>query len=430
MSVLNASVPVVALGFHCGGLGVARSLGRLGVRVHGVDGDADAPGFASRYCRSGHVWDYQGAPAADTVAFLDDLGRKVGPAVLIPTTDPAAQLIADHADDLEARFTFARVAPEVVHALVDKREVFRMARQAGVPTPPVMLPRSLDEVARFLADITFPVLLKAIDPGRLERRTGHRLFVAHTSDEVLRRYAEWEDATAPNLMLQEYIPGGDDSVWVFNGVFNERSECIAAFTGQKLRQHPSEAGAVSLGRYAPNPEIVRLTADFTRALRFRGILDIDYRFDARDGQYKLLDPNPRVGSSFRLFVDQQGMDVARLLYLDLTGQPISLAPMRVDRKWIYEDRDIETSLERLLDGTLTLRGWLTSLRGVEECAWYAGDDLRPFLQICRALVWRMVRSGVRRIGAAFVRPVVTVLRDAWSRAAYPASSTSGRAAGD
>jgi len=422
MNRVNASVPVVVLGFHCGGLGVARSLGRLGVRVHGVDRDPRAPGFASRYCRSAHVWDYEVAPVAETLEFLDQLGRKVGPAVLIPTTDGAAEFIAENAVELLPRFTFARVSPELVRTLIDKREVFRLAQQAGVPTPPIMFPESSDDVARFLSSATFPIVLKAINPGRLERRTGHRLLVAHTPEELLRRYDEWEDGGAPNLLLQEHIPGGDETVWVFNGVFNERSECIAAFTGQKLRQHPPGAGATSLGMCAPNAQIVRLTTDFMRTLPYRGVIDIDYRYDARDGLYKLLDPNPRVGSAFRLFVDEQGMDVARLLYLDLTGQPVSPAPMRVGRKWIFEDRDIETSLQHVLDGTLTLRGWFRSLRGVEEGVWYARDDWRPFWQMCRGLVRRAVRGAVRRIGVALVRPVASGVRDVWSRAVRRARS--------
>src|SRR5437762_14107650 len=100
---INPSVPAVVLGFHYGGLGVARSLGRLGVRVHGVDRDPRAAGFASRYCRTAHVWDCEQAPVADTLAFLDDVGRKFGPAVLVPTTDRTAVLVAEHGYELAAR---------------------------------------------------------------------------------------------------------------------------------------------------------------------------------------------------------------------------------------------------------------------------------------------------------------------------------------
>jgi D-aspartate ligase len=418
MTRINATVPVVVLGFHYGGLGVARSLGRLGVRVHGVDRDRRAPGFASRYCRTAHVWDCEQAPVADTLSFLDDLGKSVGRAVLIPTSDAAAVLVAEHADELAPRFLFPRPSPRLVRALTDKREVFRLAQLHGVPTPAVSFPQSRDDVLAFLSRASFPVMLKAINPTRLERRTGHRLLVANTPEALLRRYAEWEEADAPNLMLQEYVPGDDTTVWMFNGVFNEWSECVAAFTGQKLRQHPAHGGATSLGVCAVNPEVARLTIDFMWALRYQGVLDIGFRYDARDGLYKLLDPNPRLGATFRLFVDEQGMDVARFLYLDLTGQPAWLAPLRAGRKWIVEDADLGSSLVRAREGGLTLRGWVESVRGVEEGAWFARDDLRPLWRMSRRIAGRALRGAARRLGLARLGAGLAWLGDAWGRVVH------------
>jgi len=389
------------LGFQQGGLGVARSLGRLGVPVHGVDRDPRAAGFASRYCRTAHVWDWERVPAADTLAFLDDLGRTLGPAVLITTTDAAAVLVAQHADELAPRFVFPRPSAALVRALTDKREVFRLARQFGMPTPAAVCPQSSDDVVHFLSHASFPIVLKGINPGRLEQRTGRRLLVVHTPESLLRWYTEWEDVDEPNLMLQEYIPGDDETVWMFNGVFNEWSDCVAAFTGQKMRQYPVRGGGTSLGVCAKNETVARLTMDFMRALRYQGVLDIGYRYDARDGLYKLLDPNPRIGATFRLFVDERGMDVARFLYFDLTGQPVWPARMREGRKWIVEDADVRSSLQRVREGSLTLRDWLVSLWGIEEAAWFAHDDRGPFWHMSRHLVGWALR-GIARWLLAFL----------------------------
>src|SRR5439155_11729905 len=303
---INPSLPVVVLGFGYGGLGIARSLGRLGVRVYAVDADPAAAGFASRYLRGAHTWDVAGASVTDTLGFLDDLGRRLGHALLLPTTDATAVLVAEHSDELAPRFLFPRPPRALVRGLTDQREVFRLATRFGVPTPLTVFPRSRDDVERFLADARFPVVVS-------ELRTDRRAIVA-TPEALLSRYLEWEDRTAPNLMLQEHIPGGDDAVWMFNGVFNEWSECVAAFTGRKLRQHPVYGGTTSLGVCERNERVERLTIDFMWALGYQGVLDVGYRYDARDGQYKLLDPNPRVGSTFRLFVDEQGLDVVRVPY--------------------------------------------------------------------------------------------------------------------
>ena len=400
---INPSLPVVVLGFGYGGLGIARSLGRLGVRVYAVDADPTAAGLASRYLSGAHTWDVAGASVTDTLGFLDDLGQRLGPALLLPTTDATAVLVAEHSDELAPRFLFPRPPRALVRRLADKREVFRLATQFGVPTPLTVFPRSRDDVERFLAEARFPVVVR-------ELRTDRRAIVARP-EALLSRYLEWEDRAAPNLMLQEHIPGGDDAVWMFNGVFNEWSECVAAFTGRKLRQHPVYGGTTSLGVCERNERVERLTIDFMWALGYQGVLDVGYRYDARDAQYKLLDPNPRVGATFRLFVDEQGLDVVRVLYCDITRQPVWPGRGREGRKWLVEDHDLDSSLARVRDGTLTPRRWLASLAGVEEGAWFARDDLRPFLRVASRLVAQAVRAAGRRLAAA--------LRAAWRRAPQP-----------
>jgi D-aspartate ligase len=72
---------------------------------------------------------------------------------------------------------------------------------------------------------------------------------------------------------------------------------------------------------------------------YSGIVDLDLRFDTRDGQYKLLDFNPRLGAQFRLFEDTSGVDVVRAAYLDLTGQPIPEGKLVVGRRFLVENCD-------------------------------------------------------------------------------------------
>ena len=39
-------------------------------------------------------------------------------------------------------------------------------------------------------------------------------------------YDRLEDPEAPNIMLQDYIPGDSDSVWVYTGYFDADSELL------------------------------------------------------------------------------------------------------------------------------------------------------------------------------------------------------------
>jgi predicted ATP-grasp superfamily ATP-dependent carboligase len=395
---VDASLPVVVLGFHHGGLGIARSLGRWGVRVLGVDADPAAPGLLSRYCRDRAVWNVARADPAASVRFLLELAARAGGrALLVPTSDDAALFVATHAAELRGAYVFQDNPPELVAALSDKRELFHLCRAHGVPTPEISFPRTRDELLAFADAADFPVMLKGIDGLKLQARTGTKMRIVRTRDELVRAYDELEDPREPNLMLQEYIPGGDDTIWMFNGYFGADSECRAGFTGKKLRQHPVHTGSTSLGICERNETVFRQTTDFMRAIGYRGILDIGWRFDARDGGYKLLDPNPRIGSTFRLFVDRAGMDVVRYLYLDATGQPLPPAVQREGRRWMVEERDLESSLDYAREGSLSLADWVRSFRGVEEAAWFAWDDPRPFLRVAGETAQRGAAMARRRV---------------------------------
>jgi ubiquinone/menaquinone biosynthesis C-methylase UbiE len=190
---------------------------------------------------------------------------------------------------------------------------------------------------------------------------------------------------------------------MWNGYFDEASDCRFGITGRKLRQTPPYTGMTSLGECADNPEVDAITRRFAKAIGYRGILDIGFRFDARDGSYKVLDVNPRLGATFRLFVGADGLDVVRALYLDLTGQPVPPSEPHPGRRWLVEDLDLLSSLRYHRDGVLAARAWLRSFRGLEEGAWFAVDDLLPALAVGGGSVARAGRKLVRSIGLAPAR---------------------------
>lgn len=404
--------PVIVLKLHHGSLGIARSLGRLGVPLYALHATLDTPAALSRFWKACFKWDIELAAPQQSVEYLLSLGRDLRrPAILIPVSDRSAEFLASQAPALRGHFLFPAVSPDLVTRLTSKKEMYFLAKELGIPTPETLFPQAREDVLAFMDGATFPVMLKGIDGMALKARTGRTMAIVHNRAELLDQYDRLEDPKKPNLMIQEYIPGGEDSVWMFNGYFNADSECLAAFTGRKIRQSPVYTGATSLGICLRNDEVDRTTRRFMKAVGYRGILDIGYRYDARDGRYKVLDVNPRIGSSFRLFVDGAGHDVARALYRDLTGRAVPLQGSSEGRKWIVEDQDIESSYKYWRDGKLGFRTWLTSFRGLQEGAWFARDDLRPFWAMCQRLLRGIIRSRIARLGRALRGEAVV---GAWS----------------
>lgn len=189
-------------------------------------------------------------------------------------------------------------------------------------------------------------------------------------------------------MLQEFIRDGRD--WFFHGYCDATADCRPAFTGVKERSYPAGAGLTSFGRSAANDPLREEITSLLARLGYRGLVDLDIRWNPRDGRYHLLDFNPRLGAQFRVFRDTAGTDVALAAYLDLTGQPIPLASQVDGRRFVVENYDPISALAHWRAGDLSLRSWLVSLRTADEWAWFARDDLRPFGLMCLRMGWRAI----------------------------------------
>ena len=379
VTISDRKTPVLVLNaVHHGALGLNRSLGRLGVKVYNQAPFRWVPAFHSRYSQGNFLWDQDKAGAERTVDFLLSTGRRIGcPALLVATCDVSATLLADYDESLRQYFIFPKQRPELVHALCSKKGLYELATSQGIPTPETSFPGSRADVLRFLESARFPIVLKTIK--NVIGSTGPRAIKIIIRDErtLLENYDRFEDPNNPNLMLQEYVPGNDDTNCMFNGYFNQDSTCLVGFTGKKIRQYPAYAGVTSLGMCSRNEAVESTTKRFMKAIGYRGIVDLGFRFDARDEKYKIYDVNPRIGATFRLFVDDSGLDVARTLYLDMTGQRVEPGLMRDGRKWVVEDADAISAFRYYRDGKLRMKEWVSSLRGVEEGALFASDDLFP-----------------------------------------------------
>jgi D-aspartate ligase len=397
LRVADTSTPVlvVSLTTH-GPLGIIRSLGRLGVPVYALHSSDCQAAQYSRYLRRVWRWNFPNS-SEGSLETLAEIGRLIGRrAILLPTSDETAVFVAENQVMLRAWFDFPAQPSTLPRTLSDKKQMYHLVKLHGVPTPETLFPQGRDEVLRFAADIHFPVVLKAIDGARAARRTGQKMVIVRDIGELLKYYDELEDPSEPDFMLQEYIPGGDDTIWMFNGYFNEGSVCLYGATGQKIRQHPVGHGPTSLGICLQKDAVDQTTRNLMNKLGYRGILDIGYRWDARDGQFKVLDINPRIGCTFRLFTAENGLDVARALYLDLTGQSVPVSKVREGRKWMVEVQDFKSCLEYRRKRQLTVTQWLRSLRGVQETAFFAVDDMRPFRQVISEHLFRRVKKLLPR----------------------------------
>lgn len=430
----GARVPVVVLTtnahpFVHAPLAVARSLGRIGVRVYVAHPGPPLPLDRSRHLAGRFAVTHDPADPDRLTHSLERIGRWLRePAILVALDDVTALHVDEYAESLSRWFRFPGRPHGLAASLASKRELYRLCERSGVPTVHTDFPSRRQDVVDHAAAARYPIVVKIIDPSL--RPTGApRVCVTFSAAELVAAYDRLCGEGEPNVMLQEYLPGEPDSTWMFNGYFDRNSHCLLAFTGTKLRQYPLDTGPTSLGVCRSNIQVQTMAIDLLSRLGYTGIVDLDYRFDARDQQYKLLDVNPHVSGCFRLFVGGNGIDVVRAFYLDFTGQQVPRTHARQGRRWLDEPRDLYASLRCGRRGPLSLAQWFGSLVGVREGAWFAADDPVPVLAMlpsaARTLLSiagdqnRTARSGggtTERGGRPDQRP------GRWPRSASPTGS--------
>ncbi|MER5509481.1 ATP-grasp domain-containing protein [Streptomyces sp. NPDC002766] len=377
---------------HHGGVGAIRSLGRLGVPMYAITEDPYTPAASSRYLKKSFVWPTTGTEDPDhLVEGLLRIGRRIGrPAVLVPTDEEAAVLIAEHQDVLAGRFLFPRVDPVLPRRLASKQGLHELCVEHGIPSPTAAFPQSYDDIVAFAEKARFPVVAKNREAFlRRTRPAVNGTTRIATREGLLRLARDWGER--PGVILQEYLPREDAEDWIVHAYFDRNSTPLAMFTGVKVRSWPPHAGMTANAYVVDNPELADIAARFIKQIGFSGIIDLDLRFDRRDGQYKLLDFNPRMGAQFRLFENESAVDVVRAMHLDLTGRPVPEGEQRAGHRYIVENIDLPALLAYRRSGYTTPHAPVRA--SGTELAWLAGDDPLPFV----TMLARFVRPGAKHL---------------------------------
>jgi D-aspartate ligase len=317
---MTATAVVVDVGW-VNGLAAIRSLGRAGIDVYAVDHRRSALGFRSRYAKPLLSPDPQDEEAF--VTFLAELELEA-PAPIFPTHDEPLNAISRAGDRLGKRYLFPFPGWDVLQQIQSKRSQLETAERAGIPVPRwATTSAAADELG-------YPVLVKPSSTEGFKRRFGRQAFRCENRAEVERAFAE---AAEYKPLVQELIHGGDGELYTLGSYLSADGEPLGLFCGRKLRQTPPGIGTCRVGEAVWVEEVVDQGLRLLRELGHTGLSQVEFKRDARDGSYRLMEVNPRLWQWHGLAA-ACGVDLPRIAYQDLTGtrpDPVSTNGRR--RRW-------------------------------------------------------------------------------------------------
>lgn len=360
------------------GLQTARILARRGIPVIGIAGDPRSACCRTRVCRKIVVAETAG-PAL--VRALVEIGTDLPErAVLFPCTDLSVLALSRQREELLPWFHLLLPDADVVEMLVDKGRFAAWAERENLPVPRTRLLRSAADVEAAVEALRFPCIVKPVvrtpEWKRHTTEKGFRVASAGALRPVFERYSPWVDA----LVVQEFVEGDDTRHVTCNCYLTQSGEPAVTFTSRKLRQWPITAGEGCLSEEVRNDRVRDETLRLFRAAGHRGLGYVEFKQDARTGEYLILEPNVGRPTGRSAQAEAAGVELLYSQYCDAVGLPLprSREQRYTGVKWTYFRRDLQSAFYHWRRGDLKLRDWATSLRGPTTDALFSWTDPVPF----------------------------------------------------
>ena len=391
--------PVILVGGDANALSVARDLGRAGVRVYALDGE-DQGARHSRYARriALHAADAESIEHVWAKFLLGPESDHLRGAVLLACSDAAIQLLMRHRDAMQARFLLDDANPDAQRAMLDKLTTYQHARAAGVATPAFWEVSSRDDVLALREELRFPLMVKPRLSHEFEARFGRKHVIVKSFVELIHVF----DTTAAadvGVLLMENIPGPDDLLCSYYTYIDERGEPLFHFTKRVVRRYPAGMGAASYHVTDWIPELVRPATKLIRQVGLRGLANVEFKLDPRDGQYKLIECNARFTAS-NCLLTRAGVNLAILVYDRITGRPhASIESYTLGLRLWDPRRDVLAFLELHRAGQLSIGQWLASIAHRQTFFFFTWRDPMPALfRGINSLAGRLKNGTIRRKG--------------------------------
>jgi D-aspartate ligase len=168
---------------------------------------------------------------------------------------------------------------------------------------------------------------------------------------------------------------------------------VGKMVARRRRQHPLQFGRAST--YVETVDIPILEEYSERLLReidYYGLIEVEYKLDPRNSQYKLLDINARTWGYHSLGA-RAGSDFSYMLFADQIGLPVTPCRAEPGIAWMRLTTDLPAACMALLARDIDLKSYLRSLRGCGTEAVFSADDPLPGLAEIFLVPYLAIKRG-------------------------------------
>ncbi|HTU71435.1 MAG TPA: ATP-grasp domain-containing protein [Candidatus Baltobacteraceae bacterium] len=271
-------------GSYRNALAAVRALGSAGFRVtvgeRGSIPPSTVGGFWSRHCAQTFRYPDPNISVESTVAALRAHFNELRYDAVIPVGLDMVELFVRNRLQFNAPLLLPSAESFAIAA--DKRRTFEHAAHARIPIPKTL-------AAQDWREIEPPLVFKHPRAGA---------HVARNAREAS-SYALGLGESIRDYLAQEFVPG--ENGFGYFALFDEGRE-VGYFMHERLVQYPKEGGPSVIARSIRDPHLRELGRSLLESMRWHGVAMVEFKRSDRDGEYYLIEVNPKLWGSLDLAI--------------------------------------------------------------------------------------------------------------------------------
>jgi predicted ATP-grasp superfamily ATP-dependent carboligase len=262
-----------------------RSLGNRGIRTIVVSEDSDTPAFSSKYCDETVRTSDPNEDLERYGRLLVDLASRDSVRTIIPVREPDIYYLAKHKDEFETHVGTPWPDFDQLQAVQDRKRLFEIAEAASVGVPETTL---LTDWEHWDRKTIVKSRYNIVVSDNQARYPGVQYVAPTESPDTVSLVEEM----GHEPIAQEYM--SDPSEYALFALFEDGSP-VATFQHRQRRAYKYSGGPSAFREAVHIPELREAGIRLLEELDWHGLAMVEFKRD--DGEFKLMEVNPRFWSS-------------------------------------------------------------------------------------------------------------------------------------
>ena len=240
--------------------------------------------------------------------------------ILLSCAEWYTDLIVDNRELLKKYFVLPFMDKKVKKQLEDKESFYNMCKEYNLDYPTTYIVTK-ENYKNFDLPFDFPVAVKPSSSSEysnvdfLGKEKSYKIKNDHDLNKVINNI--YDSGYNANIIVQDFIPGEDDTMWVMNCYSDKNGKVKMMCLGHCVLEEHTPYG---IGNYKAlisdgNKELYDKIKNFLEKINYVGYSNFDLKYDYRDNKYKLFEINIRQGRS-SFFTTAAGCNLSRYIVDD------------------------------------------------------------------------------------------------------------------